>query len=117
MTSEIIRLIFFGLFVPVTDLCLKWIWKAVYRSSHKRECDVERYKQENLRRHRRHNGINAWLIDTSPKPHEHCHVHPSWLPVTMLFPVFRKRQASASSNHHLFRMHRTYSRHCPNRLP
>ena len=70
MTSEIIRLIFFGLFVPVTDLCLKWIWKAVYRSSHKRECDVERYKQENLRMHRRHNGINAWLIDTSPKPHK-----------------------------------------------
>ena len=70
MTTEIIRLIFFGLFVPVTDLCLKWIWKAVYRSSHKRECDVERYEQENLRMHRRHSGISAWLIDTSPKPHK-----------------------------------------------
>ncbi len=70
MTNEIIRLIFFGLFVPVTDLSLKWIWKAVYRSSHKRESDVERYHQENLRMKRRHSGINAWLIDTSPSPHK-----------------------------------------------
>ncbi len=70
MSNEIIRLICFGLFVPVTDLSLKWIWKAVYRSSHKRESDVERYEQENLRMHRKHSGINAWLIDTSPNPHK-----------------------------------------------
>lgn len=70
MSNEIIRLICFGLFVPITDLSLKWIWKAVYRSSHKRESDVERYQQENLRMHRRNNGINAWLIDTSPNPHK-----------------------------------------------
>ena len=70
MSNEIIRLICFGLFVPITDLSLKWIWKAVYRSSHKRESDVERYQQENLRMHRRHSGINAWLIDTSPNPHK-----------------------------------------------
>lgn len=70
MSNEIIRLICFGLFVPITDLSLKWIWKAVYRSSHKRESDVERYQQENLRMHRRHNGINAWLVDTSPNPHK-----------------------------------------------
>ncbi len=70
MSNEIIRLICFGLFVPITDLSLKWIWKAVYRSSHKREIDVERYQQENLRMHRRHSGINAWLIDTSPNPHK-----------------------------------------------
>lgn len=70
MSIEIIRLVFFGLFVPITDLSLKWIWKAVYRSSHKRESDVERYQQENLRMNRRHNGVNAWLIDTSPNPHK-----------------------------------------------
>ena len=70
MSNEIIRLICFGLFIPITDLSLKWIWKAVYRSSHKRESDVERYQQENLRMHRRNNGINAWLIDTSPNPHK-----------------------------------------------
>ncbi len=70
MSKEIIRLICFGLFVPITALSLKWIWKAVYRSSHKRESDVERYQQENLRMHRRHNGVNAWLIDTSPNPHK-----------------------------------------------
>lgn len=70
MSNEIIRLICFGLFVPITDLSLKWIWKAVYRSSHKRESDVERYQQENLRMHRRHSRINAWLIDTSPNPHK-----------------------------------------------
>lgn len=70
MSNEIIRLICFGLFVPITDLSLKWIWKAVYRSSHKRESDVERYQQENLRMHRRHGGINSWLIDTSPNPHK-----------------------------------------------
>ena len=70
MSNEIIRLICFGLLVPITDLSLKWIWKAVYRSSHKRESDVERYQQENLRMHRRHSGINAWLIDTSPNPHK-----------------------------------------------
>lgn len=70
MSNEIIRLICFGLFVPITDLSLKWIWKVVYRSSHKRESDVERYQQENLRMHRRHSGINAWLIDTSPNPHK-----------------------------------------------
>ncbi len=70
MSNEIIRLICFGLFVPITDLSLKWIWKAVYHSSHKRESDVERYQQENLRMHRRHSGINAWLIDTSPNPHK-----------------------------------------------
>lgn len=70
MSNEIIRLICFGLFVPITDLSLKWIWKAVYRSSHKRESDVERYEQENLRMHRKHSGINAWLVDTSPNPHK-----------------------------------------------
>ncbi len=70
MSNGIIRLICFGFFVPITDLSLKWIWKAVYRSSHKRESDVERYQQENLRMHRRHSGINAWLIDTSPNPHK-----------------------------------------------
>lgn len=70
MSNEIIRLICFGLFVPATDLSLKWIWKAIYRSSHKRESDVERYEQENLRMHRKHSGINAWLIDTSPNPHK-----------------------------------------------
>ncbi len=70
MSNEIIRLIYFGFFVPITDLSLKWIWKAVYRSSHKRESNVERYEQENLRMHRKHSGISDWLIDTSPNPYK-----------------------------------------------
>lgn len=70
MSDVIIRAILFSALVPLTDLSLKWIWKAVYRSSYKRESDIERYKYENMRTNSKNSGINSWLIDTSPNPHK-----------------------------------------------
>lgn len=70
MSNVIIRAILFSALVPLTDLSLKWIWKSVYRSSYKRESDIERYKYENIRTNSKNSGINSWLIDTSPNPHK-----------------------------------------------
>lgn len=63
----IIKLFYFLLMMIISDRCLKWIWKAVYRSAYKREEEVERYRELTAFGRRRDN-TTGWVIDSSPNP-------------------------------------------------
>lgn len=65
----IIKIFYFLLFMIISDRCLKWVWKAVYRSSYKREEDVERHKELSSFGKRRDN-TTGWVIDSSPNPYK-----------------------------------------------
>lgn len=65
----IIKIFYFLLMMIISDRCLKWIWKAVYRSAYKREEDVERYK-EMTAFGRRRDSTTGWVIDSSPNPYK-----------------------------------------------
>lgn len=65
----ILKIFYFFLLMIVSDLCLKWVWKAVYRSAYKREEDVERYR--NLNATSRHaDNTTDWVINSSPNPYK-----------------------------------------------
>lgn len=65
----IIKLFYFLILMIISDRCLKWVWKAVYRSSYKREEDVERHKELSSFGRRRDN-TTGWVIDSSPNPYK-----------------------------------------------
>lgn len=63
----IVKIFYFLILMIISDRCLRWVWKAVYRSAYKREEDVERYKELNSFGKRRDN-TTGWVIDSSPNP-------------------------------------------------
>ena len=63
----IVKLFYFLLLSIASDRCLKWVWKAVYRSAYIREEDVERYRELTAFSRRRDN-TTGWVIDSSPNP-------------------------------------------------
>lgn len=65
----IIKIFYFLLLMIISDRCLKWVWKAVYRSAYKREEEVERYKEMTAFGRRRDN-TTGWVIDSSPNPYK-----------------------------------------------
>lgn len=68
MPTELIKIIFIIVALPVSDFCLKWVWKAIYRSSYKTEDEVDCY----IYKHRgtKPPNITGWLVDTSPSPYK-----------------------------------------------
>ena len=65
----IVKIFYFLLLMIISDRCLKWIWKAVYRSAYKKEEDVERY-EESGRFGRHKDYTTSWVIDSSPTPYK-----------------------------------------------
>jgi len=63
----VVKLFYFLLLSIAYDRCLKWVWKAVYRSAYIREEDVERYRELTAFSRRRDN-TTGWVIDSSPNP-------------------------------------------------
>lgn len=65
----IVKIFYFLLLMIISDRCLKWVWKAVYRSAYKREEEVERYREQSSFG-RRKDYTTRWVIDSSPKPYK-----------------------------------------------
>lgn len=65
----IIKIFYFLLLMIISDRCLKWVWKAVYRSAYKKEEDVERYRELG-RFGRRKDYTTSWVINSSPTPYK-----------------------------------------------
>ena len=65
----IVKIFYFLLLMIISDRCLKWVWKAVYRSAYKREEEVERYKELNSFG-RRKDYTTSWVINSSPNPYK-----------------------------------------------
>ncbi len=63
----IVKILYFLILLIISDRCLKWVWKAVYRSAYKREEDVERHIELSSFG-RRTDNTTGWVIDSSPNP-------------------------------------------------